>query len=333
MALKYTLENKGIPLFLDVKRDLPAHGTDLLESWYINCTFKSKGKRMGFVWHQQYIDTPAGKLYNMEYLIMDENANAYYSNGYSALEDGTHFSSADTLCVSSSYGKLEGDENKMVLQLKVPDSSLRVTCDVQDEIYNGTTGLLHMAGNSYQYAFPNMSIHGELTIGDEVYEIKQAKAWFDRQWTKKDAQNANLNFAPDSAKSLTQSWIWIGMPVNAHEAFSFWDVYTSIDGRHCFMTILKDNGIQVNVPVQIDYEDIWKSDKTGSSYPSKFTLSVPEENIRLTYTSLIDDAEFKHEEDGIHGCQCFCSVEGIYRGEPFSSDCVVEMVGNVCGEE
>lgn len=98
------------------------------------------------------------------------------------------------------------------------------------------------------------------------------------------------------------------------------------------MTILKENGIQENVPVQIKYEDIWTSQKTGSSYPSKFTLSVPEENIQLTYTSLIDNAEFCHNGDAIHGCQCFCSVEGIYRGKPFASDCIVEMVGNVCGE-
>lgn len=332
MEKKYELKNNGIPLFVNTKDDLPAHGTDLLESWYINCTFEDEGKKFGFVWHQQYVDSPVGKLHSVEFLVMDKEADTFYSNGYSAKEDETHFSATDKLYVSSSYGTLTGDDKTMKLNLKTPNTGISVSCDVGDEIFNGTTGLLNMAGNSYQYAFPNMQINGELIIEGKAYQICHAKAWFDRQWTKKELKNTEMKFSPASFEEFTQSWIWIGMPTGEHGALSFWDVYTNIEGRHCFMTIRKENGIQMNVPVKITYKDIWKSNKTGSSYPNQFTIEIPEEEIKLTYTSLIGDPEFHHDGDGIHGCQCFCSVEGVWNGEPIHTDCVVEMVGNVCGE-
>lgn len=204
---------------------------------------------------------------------------------------------------------------------------------IQDVLYNGTTGYLDFFGGSYQYSFPNMIVNGTVTIDGERFSVDNATAWMDRQWTAKGKDGATMNFAPRTREEFKQSWLWIGLPFGEHEAISLWDAYTSDEGRHCFATVLREDGTQVNTLMEVTYGDVWISDVTGSHYPLNFSINVPTEDIQLTCHSLIDNPELAHERSGMYASKAFCSVEGHFRGIPVKRCVPVEMVGNLCGDK
>lgn len=50
---KNQLENKGVPLFVDATRDLPARAGATFDSYFVSSEFEHDGERYAFVWHQQ----------------------------------------------------------------------------------------------------------------------------------------------------------------------------------------------------------------------------------------------------------------------------------------
>lgn len=327
--------NSGVPLFVDTKTDLTARPNAAIDSWYVNCAFEVDGKKLGFEWHQQVVDTEIGKVNNVEFFLMDGTNEIQYPNAYSSIGDNVNYSLSDKLEISSKFGKLTGDTNNMNLKLSSSDGSVDVTMQVKDELYNGTTGLLNFMGNSYEYAYPNLVVNGTVNIKGSEYKVKNATAWFDRQWSVKMAQtdssvSKNRWWAPATYADFKASWLWIGMSLTDSDAISLWDCYT--DKRNCFATLLHEDGTQVNTEMNVKYDDIWTSKKTGGSYPGKFTIDIPTEDLHLTFTKLSNNSEFTHDTDGIYGCQNLMAVEGKYKGKTINKTVVVELIGNLCGK-
>lgn len=290
---------------------------------------------MGFEWHQQVADTEMGKVNNVEFFLMDGTNKIQYPNAYSSIGDSVNYSLSDKLEISSKFGKLTGDTNNMNLKLSSSDGSVDVTMQVKDKLYNGTTGLLNFMGNSYEYAYPNLVVNGTVNIKGSEYKVKNATAWFDRQWSVKMAQtdssvSKNRWWAPATYADFKESWLWIGMSLTDSDAISLWDCYT--DKRNCFATLLHEDGTQVNTGMNVKYDDIWTSKKTGGSYPGKFTIDIPTEDLHLTFTKLSNNSEFTHATDGIYGCQNLMAVEGTYKGKTINKTVVVELIGNLCGK-
>lgn len=318
------VDNKGVPLFADAERDLAAKPGANPDSWYVISNFECDGKQLGFMWHQQInSDGEGNEIQTIEFLQMDADENVWNNNSF--LEPVSEESGADPdrLHVYSSIGELQGDHTQMTLKLEVENGALDVTLTPRNDIlYNGTTGLLKFLGSidSYEYAYPNMDIKGTFTLNGTEYKIENATAWFDRQWGAEDAP----------AGSSEGAWLWLGMPLNAEKgtALSLWDSYNS-DGRYAFATILHEDGTQVNVEADVTYKRIWQSENTGNQYPYDVHISIPEEELELTLTSLIDEPEFYREGSPISGCQSFCKVTGTYKGETIDRYAILEMVGDL----
>lgn len=334
MSKKNNQVNLGIPYSVDVKKDLAAHkGTADTDSWYVNCTFEAQGQHMGFSWHEQAISTPFGKIYFLNLFFMNGDKNMVYKIPFMGQEDEKNFASEDKLHVSSIYGGLTGDDKEMHLKLNTGNCGTDLTFKVKDVLYNGTTGYLDFFNGSYQYSFTNMEVSGKYTINNETYEISNATAWMDRQWTKKIADSDTMTFAPKTREDFNQSWLWIGMPLGEHSSISLWDAYTGDEGRHCFATILKEDGTQVNTLMEVSYEEVWISKETGSQYPKRFTINVPTEDLHLIGVSLVDNTELVHEGSGMYAAKCFCLLDGKWGDMPLHKYAFVEEVGNVCGDE
>lgn len=323
-------ENNGIPLFVDDEEDLAAKPNAVTDSWYVISNFECDGKQLGFMWHQQ-INTlgPDQKIQTIEFLQMDAEENVWSNNSFAEPISETSGADADRLHVYSSIGELSGDSSQMTLKLEVENGSLDVTLTPRDDIlYNGTTGLLYFLGgqDSYEFAYPNMDITGTFTLDGTEYTIENATAWFDRQW--------GAEYDPEAAaseESTTNAWLWLGMPLGEDSecAISLWDSYNSRDGRYAFATILREDRTQINVKADVTYSRIWQSEHTGNQYPYDVHISIPEEELELTLTSLIDEPEFYREGNPISGCQSFCKVTGTYRGETIDRYAILEMVGDL----
>jgi predicted secreted hydrolase len=273
---KNSRPNQGVPLFVDVNKDLAPKAKAVLDSFYVNCSFEADGKQFGFEWHEIIYRLPQGNFTSTEFLLMNGSGDHFYPN---TLSEPLNKNSAPDgqLFVSSSLGELKGDQKAMSLRLHSAKGQVDVVLRPRKEVlYNGTTGLLNLGGSkSYEYAYPNMNVEGTVVINDREYKVNNATAWFDRQW----AGEPNADSGSDQMKIMSSSWLWLGMPLNEDmtAAISLWDLYVD-DGRNACATILNKNGTQINVPASITYETIWTSAGSGFKYPRKVHVSIPEEN-------------------------------------------------------
>lgn len=326
---KNQLENKGVPLFVDATRDLPARAGATFDSYFVSSEFEHDGERYAFVWHQQSL---FGQLVTAEVQLTTTKGQVWSNNALTLpLGQGTSIA-ADKLDVRSPFGSLTGDREKMRLSLQVEDGTVEATLRPRRNVlYNGGEGLLKFLGNmdNHQYSFPNMDVEGTLTIKGESVPITNTTAWFDRQGGH-----------ADSASELLQgggmdrlAWLWVGFPLNEDRsaAVSLWDSYAS-DGRHCFATVVDAEGRHANYPTEITYRDTWTSKRSGCTYPAAVDIAIPLADIALTLTIMPGDPEFHHPENGLSGFEALCRIEGSHVGEPISRYGFLEIVGDVCGD-
>ena len=334
MASKNTLPNSGVPLWVDPKTELPARSNSMMDSWYFVCSCECEGKKLGFQWHQQIMAMPGGmKFGQAEIELMAAETQDFVSDVVIAPVSEAVGSDPDELHVFSPVGELTGDHKKMHLKAQCEKGNFDVEMVTNHILYNGVTGLLNFMGNSYQFGFTDMIVNGSLEIEGAKYEVKDAVAWFDRQWTlvTDSADAAAVTESESGGGNFMPSWLWIGMALNTDgDALSLWDCYTST--RNSFATVTHANGVQTIVPINVEYEKTWTSEKTGAVYPRKFTVEIPQEDISLKFDSLLDKPEVVIEASGIHGSQNLCTVTGSFHGQEVSKDIIVELVGDICGE-
>ncbi|MDS0526695.1 carotenoid 1,2-hydratase [Clostridium sp. SHJSY1] len=332
---KNLLPNQGVPLSVDYKKDLPGKLGACFDSWYVICDFEYEGEKLGFEWHHQTINLgEMGVVNTAEFLLMNGTKNICFHNALTEPVSKKNGVDVEKMCVYSSWGEFSGNHNKMKLKLEVEDAQLDVVLTPKKEVlYNGTTGLLHFIGaDSHQFSFPNMDIEGTLVTRGKEYKIKNTTAWFDRQWGYTSSDKESV--VPMKSGVVQLAWLWLGMTLNEDnsEAISLWDAY-GVNGKNAFATILKKDGTQRNVLVDITYDEIWTSKKSGRNYPRIVNVSIPSEELNLKLESMIDDSEFVRNGVELYGCQTLCNVTGSYKGKPIERNVVLEMIGDICGEE
>ena len=325
MTRKNTLPNSGIPLFVDHKRDLLAKPGYTGDSWYVKCSFEDQGKMVGFIWHQMLVQAgPQGKVSNAELLLMESTEQVVVEQTLTVPLSERSGASEKECNVYSPLGRLREDNQRFILQLAIEDGAVDVVLKPRKEVlYNGALGLLKFGlfDQSYEYAYPNMEIEGTVTIKGKEYHIHNTTAWLDRQWVDR------------SVKAEDEAWLWLGMTLNAYgsESISLWDNYGP--GKHnAFTTLLTEDGMQLNAVANITYDKIWTSSHTGNHYPGQVHIAVPAVDLDFTMTVLLDKPEFVREH-GASGCESLYAVQGSYKGTALNFFTILEMVGDLCGEE
>jgi predicted secreted hydrolase len=321
------VSNLGTPLFVDPQKDLVAKADTASDSWYVLCNFRAGDREIGFEWHQMVIEAAPGvKITTTEFLLMDATRGIWLPHSAAEPLSDEIGAAADRCRVTSSFGTLEGDAQKLTLRLNAPDGALDLVLHPTEQIlYNGTVGLLPLLGSrSFQYAFPNMRVEGTVRLNDETFEVRDTTAWLDRQWA--DASTLMGEDLP--------SWVWIGMTLNPERtaALSLWDT-ADAEGRRVFGTILDEKGVQSNHLAHLTHGQIWTGERTGNSYPGTLELSIPTADLELSFQALLERPEFDQGEgrEAISGCQSPCAVKGHYGSILIDRVTIVEMIGDVHG--
>lgn len=328
--LKSEVANKGIPLWVDAEKDLPGAEKSTFDSFFVSCEFEGEdGHHYGIVWHQQ---TQFGKYMTAQVLLADPANGVDNNTPFTGMAGHDCHISTDKLECVSPLGSLTGSKEEMHLVINVEDASADLKLRPRKMIlYNGTTGLLKMLDNmdNHQFSFPNMDVEGTFTINGQTHKVTNTTAWFDRQWGFADTSKSLLE-----GKGMNRlSWLWIGFPLNEERtaAVSLWDSFAA-DGRYCFATVYNEDETQANHKVEITYKDVWKSRKSGCSYPGAVHVEIPTAKINLDLTILPGDPEFYHPENGLAGFEALCKIDGSYKGQKVDRYGFLEIVGDVCGE-
>lgn len=331
---KNLLENKGFPMSVDYVADLRAMDNGLSDSWYFKTEFTADGKSLGFTWHPmvQYVD--GIPFMSIESNLMNASDNIWLNNSAMFPMDGEK-NCADTthMDVRCEWGVMAGDEKHMTLDAVFNGNEIHMSFESNGEVlFNAATGLLRLGNSgSMQYSFPNMKMSGTFCMQGHTYTVKDASAWFDRQYSMLFDPSKGASAAPGQ-----NNWLWIGQPrlKNGKGAVSLWDIYFG-DTRFAFATFSREDGSQINANCEITYENIWKSTESGHSYPDVIHVKCPQEDYEMTFTCLdtTHSAEFVHEKvKAMSGIQCLYRAQGNYQGAEIDSINDVEVIGDLCGE-
>ena len=163
-------------------------------------------------------------------------------------------------------------------------------------VLNGVNGLSQKsseAGNaSYYYSITRLTTEGRLKISGDEY-IVSGLSWLDREWSS-------------SALSSNQvGWDWFALQLSDGSDLMFYNIR------------------QDRSDVVISVEDSWDS-PAGGRYPSRWTLTLPGESIRLRVTPVVSDQELLTTVRYWEGA---VDVQGDLDGKPVSGRGYVELTG------
>lgn len=169
---------------------------------------------------------------------------------------------------------------------------------------------------SYYYSFPRLETEGSVTVDGKQFAVT-GTSWMDREWST-------------SALSDEQSgWDWFALQLSDNTELMFYRL-RRIDGQPDSNSsgsyVLADNTkiALKESDVSIKTLTSWKSPHSQISYPSRWQLSVPGQNLELEIVPLINDQElnvsYRYWEGAV-------SVNGTKNGKPISGQGYVELAG------
>lgn len=169
---------------------------------------------------------------------------------------------------------------------------------------------------SYYYSLTRMPSRGTVTVDGQAYPVTGA-SWMDREWST-------------SALGPNQvGWDWFSLQLSDNTELMYYQLRRTDGSADPFSsgTFVPASGAPVHVTredVRVEVLDTWKSPGSGATYPAKWRLSVPSQQVELTLTPLLADQElpvsFRYWEGAVR-------LEGTHAGQPVTGRGYVELTG------
>lgn len=169
---------------------------------------------------------------------------------------------------------------------------------------------------SYYYSYPRLETEGAVTVAGKQFSVT-GTSWMDREWST-------------SALSDEQSgWDWFALQLSDNTELMFYQLRRKDgqpDSNSSGSFFLADN-TKISLKkddVTIKNLDTWKSPHSKITYPSRWHLAVPVQNLEVEIVPLINDQElnvsYRYWEGAV-------SVNGTKNGKPVSGQGYVELAG------
>ena len=169
---------------------------------------------------------------------------------------------------------------------------------------------------SYYYSYPRLETEGAVTVAGNQFSVTGA-SWMDREWST-------------SALSDEQSgWDWFALQLSDNTELMFYQLRRKDgqpDSNSSGSFVLADNTkiALKKDDVTIKNLDTWKSPHSKITYPSRWHLAVPVQNLEVEIVPLINDQElnvsYRYWEGAV-------SVNGTKNGKSISGQGYVELAG------
>jgi predicted secreted hydrolase len=169
---------------------------------------------------------------------------------------------------------------------------------------------------SYYYSYPRLETKGAVSVGGKQFSVT-GTSWMDREWST-------------SALSNEQSgWDWFALQLSDNTELMFYQLRRKDgqrDSNSSGSYILADN-TKLSLKdhdVIITTLDSWKSRHSAITYPSRWRLSVPNQDLELEVVPLINDQElnvsYRYWEGAV-------SINGTKNGKLITGQGYVELAG------
>lgn len=159
-----------------------------------------------------------------------------------------------------------------------------------------------LAHGSLYFSFTRMDVTGTVTRGDRTIRVR-GQSWLDREI-----------FSSSLAADQT-GWDWVSLQLDDGRDLMIYRLRgSSPEAGFSLGTLVEPDG--TSRTLQADEWDLkpleyWESSATGSTYPVRWRLKVPGENIDLALDATLPDQENLSLRSGVH------YWEGAVRAHPF----------------
>ncbi|MEZ5308186.1 MAG: lipocalin family protein [Pyrinomonadaceae bacterium] len=327
---------------VELPRDLYAHGGAQTEWWYYTGHFDgADGDRYGFelVFFKRRTDLDkfgpvplrllGNPIYFAHFALTDKKHGQFrYSHRKSAngwLDDKAHASESHYHLRLGDWSVREAHGCHLLRAALGDDcifeASLRPTKDV---VLNGSK----RDGVSYKdedeasryFSITRMDLDGVLQTASGAERI-HGQAWMDREFG---------TWAPTERQ---KGWDWFSIQLDDESEIMVYQLRDSKGDVSPYSSglLVAVDGSSEHLDAdkfKIETLEKWESPNSGAEYPSRWTISIPEKEIKLEVTPILNDQELDTRGTTmIVYWEGACEVRGTAGGKEVEGDAYVELVG------
>jgi len=311
-------------------QDLGPHPEYQTEWWYYTGNLSSKdGRDFGYqlTFFRRALSPfqinresnwSTNQIYFAHFALSDiESGRFYSSERWSRGALGLAGAESDPFRVWIDNWSIEGEGDNFKLKANDGPVSIELTMKfMKPAVLQGDKGLSHKSGEpgnaSYYFSQTRIDTSGSILIDGSEFKVR-GLSWLDREWST-SALGENQ-----------EGWDWFSIQLDDGREIMLYQLRLKdggVDNYSSGSFIEKDGAVtQLKADdFNIKVLDTWKSSKTGIEYPSKWRISIPKHDIKLTVIPFIPNQEL---------LVSFIYWEGAVKisGEGFSGKGYVELTG------
>ena len=249
--------------------------------------------------------------------IYRERINRGYGNRAGA--------ATDRYLVWNEDWKVEGDDKTHQIYVKDRGTTLRLALNsLKPPVLHGENGHSQKGEGegraSYYYSLTRMQTEGELTINGKKEKVR-GLSWMDHE------------FGSNQLADNQGGWDWFSIQLDNQTELMLY-LMRRKDGSvdpYSSGTLVSANGTTKHLTLKdfrIEVLDRWKSPKSGATYPMKWQVSIPSEEIELEIIPAFSDQELiTHRSTRVTYWEGAVKAGGRFGQEPIKGVGYVEMTG------
>ncbi|MDQ0775257.1 hypothetical protein QF026_003723 [Streptomyces aurantiacus] len=311
----------GIPAMVDPVTDLGRQPRGSEPTWfdsiYFTSSVKANGHDFGIQVQTRVLPNIDEVAYRWTFAVTDKTTG--WHDDYEAVVAADDYRWTEgKLDIKAPGLSWTGNADRQSVKVDTPFGSLDVDMESTGPALNyASTGLFNLADvPAYEFALPEMRTSGTLAIGDKKHRIR-GTSWLDRQWG-------------ELPQALTR-WTWMNLSMPNGDKVALWDAVGE-KSEDSWATVLHPDGSYdvVDVePLAKDASKPWVSPETGQTYPTRWTVHIPQLRTELAVRVTGTPAQEVRSETPEGGYQeATAAFVGKYNGKKVSGETYAELNGN-----
>jgi predicted secreted hydrolase len=221
--------------------------------------------------------------------------------------------------------KVEGDEKTHSIQVNDRGTRLRLILNsLKPPVLHGQNGLSQKGEGegraSYYYSLTRMQTEGEITIGDKSEKVR-GLTWMDHE------------FGSNQLREDQVGWDWFSIQLDNQTELMLYLIRHK-DGSpdpYSSGTVVSANGTTRHLSLKdfrIEVLERWKSPNSGATYPMKWKVTIPADEVELEIVPAFPHQELvTNRSTRVTYWEGAARVNGRVRKKPISGRGYVEMTG------
>jgi predicted secreted hydrolase len=220
---------------------------------------------------------------------------------------------------------VEGDRDQHVIGVRDRGIQLRLRLrSMKPPVLHGRNGFSQKGEGegraSYYYSLTRMHTEGELVVDGRKHNVR-GLTWMDHE------------FSSDQLGEDQVGWDWFSLQLDGRTEVMLFTLRRK-DGSpdpYSSGTLVKADGTTKHLALtdfRIEVKERWKSPKSGATYPMKWKVTVPSEQIELDITPEFPDQELiTNRSTQVTYWEGAARITGSVRNKPITGSGYVEMTG------